>query len=66
MTCDKCSYKRECRHQCMNLPEGKTCVDCKNFKWCQMAYGVKAENTKCGFEPIRFRQKKALQDNHIS
>lgn len=60
MTCGNCDYKRHCRNQCMNLPEGKTCADCQNLQWCQMAYGVKPENMQCDFEPICFRQKKVL------
>lgn len=57
MTCGNCDYRKQCRHQCMDLPEGKRCADCKNIQWCKTAYGVKPENTKCGFEPIRFRQR---------
>lgn len=56
MTCEKCSYRKNCRHQCMNLPDGKKCADCKYINWCQMVYGAKPESTKCDFEPIRFKQ----------
>ena len=41
----------------MDLPDGKTCGDCKNVDWCMTAYGVKPEKTSCHFEPIRFKQK---------
>lgn len=61
MTCRNCDYKKCCKRQCMNLPEGKTCADCENIQWCQLAYGVKPENTQCNFEPIRFIQKKVLE-----
>lgn len=43
----------------MDLPDGKTCGDCRNVDWCMMAYGVKPENTSCDFEPIRFKPKEA-------
>lgn len=59
MECRNCKYRKSCQRQCMNLPEGKTCGDCTHLAWCTLAYGVKAEDTKCGFEPIRFQEKES-------
>jgi len=56
MTCDRCTFK-PCKRQCMDLPNNKTCGDCANINWCKKAYGVKPENTKCDFEPVRFKGK---------
>lgn len=41
----------------MKLPGGKTCGNCQHVDWCTKVYGVKPENTSCGFEPIRFKLK---------
>ena len=59
MECRNCDYykAKNCKHQCMLLPNGMTCGDCINFDWCSMAYSVKPEYTSCDFEPIRFRAK---------
>ena len=59
MECRNCDYykAKNCKRQCMLLPNGMTCGDCINFDWCSMAYSVKPEYTSCGFEPIRFRAK---------
>lgn len=56
MECRDCEYLKCCRHQCMNLPDGKTCGDCKHLAWCTQVYSVKAESTMCDFEPIRFAE----------
>lgn len=58
MECRDCDWykKKNCRHQCMFLPDGCTCADCVNVNWCMKAYGIKPENTMCDFEPIRFRK----------
>ena len=56
MRCENCQYLRGCKRQCMDLPDGKTCGDCVNIKWCEMVYGVKRTNTKCDFEPVRFKE----------
>lgn len=57
--CGDCDYYKEknCKHQCMYLPDGKTCADCKHSERCTTIFGAKLENTSCGFEPIRFCQK---------
>lgn len=57
MECKDCPNKKKCRHQCMDLPEGKTCGDCFHVARCVMMFGAKPENTSCDFEPVRFRQK---------
>lgn len=61
MECRDCDhYKaKHCRHQCMYLPEGKTCSDCVHIERCTFLMGtrVKPQNTSCDFEPIRFREK---------
>lgn len=56
MTCEKCDYRRNCKSQCKNLPEGKKCADCYHVKRCTSMFGVKPENTRCDFYPIRFRE----------
>lgn len=58
MECRNCEYRKNCRHQCMNLPDWKTCADCVHVSWCTTVYGAKPENTKCDFEPIRFKEAK--------
>ena len=40
----------------MKLPEGKTCADCYACRHCTAIYGVKPENTKCDFYPVRFTE----------
>lgn len=57
MECRNCKFIKNCKHQCMKLPEGMTCWDCANFGWCSVAYGIKPEYTSCDFEPIRFKAK---------
>lgn len=48
---------KNCKHQCMFLPDGMTCGDCINIDWCSKVYGVKPRYTSCGFEPIKFKAK---------
>lgn len=59
MECRNCDYykAKNCKHQCMLLPDGMTCGDCINIDWCSKVYGVKPEYTSCDFEPIRFKAK---------
>lgn len=57
MECRNCPNLKNCKQQCMNLPDGKTCADCQHVGWCTKVYGVKPENTSCDFEPVRFKQK---------
>lgn len=59
MTCSECGAYKEhnCQHQCMIIPDGKTCSDCKRFDWCSLVYDVKAEDNHCDFEPVRFVPK---------
>ena len=59
MECVRCDYYKthNCKHQCMRLPDGKTCADCIHVERCTMMFGAKPENTSCGFEPIRFKEK---------
>lgn len=59
MECRNCDYykAKNCKHQCMFLPDGMTCGDCINFDWCSKVYGIKPEYTSCDFEPIRFKAK---------
>ncbi len=60
MECVSCKFVNKCKHQCMDLPEGKTCGDCLMFNRCKMFLGqrINKENTKCDFEPIKFRERK--------
>lgn len=58
MECKSCkNYKaHNCRHQCRDLPAGKTCADCIHVECCTTFFGAEPENTSCGWEPVRFRQ----------
>lgn len=62
-SCVNCEHLKahNCRHQCLDLPAGKTCGECAFFGWCSALLGdrVKADNTSCDYEPVRFREKKA-------
>ena len=59
MECRNCDYykAKNCKHQCMFLPDGMTCGDCINIDWCSKVYGIKHQYTSCDFEPIRFKAK---------
>ena len=59
MECKNCDYykAKNCKRQCMLLPNGMTCGDCINIDWCSKACGIKPERTSCHFEPIRFKAK---------
>lgn len=59
MECRDCEYRKCCQRQCMKLPAGKTCGDCKHLAWCTQAYSVKVKNTMCDFEPVRFQEREA-------
>ena len=50
-----CCLDRQCTPDtCMNLPEGVTCGDCRNFRRCQGIFGCKAKNIACDWFPRRF------------
>lgn len=59
MECSRCDYYKahNCKRQCMDLPEEKTCADCIHVVRCTTMFGAKAENNYCGFEPVRFVEK---------
>ena len=59
MECRNCDYykAKNCKHQCMFLPDGMTCGDCINIDWCSKVYGIKPGYKSCDFEPIRFKAK---------
>ena len=57
MECRNCPNLKHCQRQCMDLPDGKTCADCVHVSRCVMMFGAKPENTFCGWEPIRFKEK---------
>lgn len=61
MRCGDCEWYKahNCRHQCMNLPDGYTCADCVHDDWCFVTFGVLPDSTSCDFEPIRFKARKA-------
>jgi len=42
----------------MNLPEGKTCQDCKHFNRCNQIYGHIADDEVCDWHPSKFREVK--------
>lgn len=58
MECCRCEYYKQhnCKHQCMLLPEGKTCNDCIYLEKCVFMFHGNPQNTSCGFEPIRFKE----------
>lgn len=60
MECGRCEHYKfhNCKRQCMQLPDGKTCADCIYVERCTLMFGAKSENTNCGFEPIRFKERK--------
>ncbi len=64
MNCCDCDYykAKDCKRQCMYLPEGKHCWDCVHVQRCTMIFGASPENTSCGFEPIRFIDKAKVGD----
>lgn len=43
---------------CMNLPEGKTCADCRNYNRCHGLLGNRAKSQVCDFFPSRFAEVK--------
>jgi len=48
-------YGKGCtKETCMNLPEGKTCGDCKFLWWCSKTLGREPESTTCDYFPRRF------------
>lgn len=58
MECARCDYYKahNCKHQCMQLPEGKTCADCAHIERCMMMFHGNPKNTMCGWEPIKFKE----------
>lgn len=52
-----CTDKKCTPDTCMELPEGKTCFDCSNYKRCHMLCGHQATDTYCDWFPRRFVQK---------
>lgn len=61
MECSRCDYYKaqNCKHQCMDLPEGKTCADCMHLEKCVTMFHGNPGSKMCGFEPIRFRVREA-------
>jgi len=50
-----CCADKACNSKtCMELPEGESCGDCRNFKHCEAFYAHKATDTYCDFFPRRF------------
>lgn len=53
-----CCADKACNAQtCMELPQGKTCGDCVNFRHCQAFYAHQADDTYCDFYPRRYRER---------
>ena len=44
---------------CMELPEGKTCGDCRYQPWCKALFSCPPERTSCDYFPRRFGAKEA-------
>lgn len=50
-----CCADKACSDKtCMQLPAGKTCGDCRNFRHCTAFYARTAADTSCDFYPRRF------------
>lgn len=58
MECGRCEFYKvhNCKHQCMDLPDGKTCANCAHAERCIEMFGAAPEKTSCGWEPIRFKE----------
>lgn len=52
-----CCADKACSDKtCMELPKGKTCGDCKNFRHCAAFYAHTITDTYCDFFPRRFAE----------
>jgi hypothetical protein len=38
----------------MQLPAGKTCIDCRAYYYCRRLFGCPDTNTTCDWSPSRF------------
>lgn len=56
-----CADKACTSKTCMELPEGKTCGDCVNFRHCTAFYAHTSADTYCDFFPRRFREQAAVK-----
>ena len=45
----------------MKLPDGKTCIDCKNWNRCKALIGLTGKETSCDFSPSRFVEVQLLK-----
>jgi hypothetical protein len=53
-----CPWSHETKFSTMDLPEGKTCSDCRHIGFCLQFLGEDvAGNTSCDWFPIRFVSK---------
>lgn len=52
-----CSDKACSDKTCMELPDGKSCGECKHFRHCAAFYAHAATDTYCDFFPRRFVQR---------
>lgn len=58
-----CCADKACTDQtCMELPAGKTCGNCVNFRHCQAFYAHAATDTYCDFLTRRFREPVMKQE----
>ena len=61
--CKECRWKKKCRSQCAQLPEGATCGDCVRFdRWCSVVLEQDAAATTCVMAPHKFEPKGGVQD----
>lgn len=67
MECARCEYykAKNCRHQCMLLPDGKTCGDYIHIERCELMFHGNSANKSCGFEPIRFKAQECMPEGLI-
>lgn len=46
----------------MNLPDGKTCQDCRHFYRCYKIFGHEALDETCDWSPSKFQPRKEAPD----
>ena len=58
-----CPRSRNLDHYAtMDLPEGKTCANCRHSYFCDNYIGTERDMTQCDWFPIRFIEKPVVPD----
>ncbi len=58
-----CTDKKCTTETCMQLPEGKTCGNCRHELRCVAMFGHTSTDTYCDWFPRRFVEKPEIIDN---